>query len=85
MPLADSASPRSSVIPEASIVAAADTAPAAVVMVPEPEFPSTNTASADVGADAPAAPPDVDDQFAVELESHVPDPPTQYLFAICQS
>jgi hypothetical protein len=45
-----------------------------------------NTLSADVGADAPPTlagePPDVADQFVVDVASHVPAPPTQYLSAI---
>jgi hypothetical protein len=51
-----------------------------VAFVPLAEL--KNTASIAIGADAPPAPPDVADQFAVETLSHVPDPPTQYLFAI---
>lgn len=55
---------------------------AVIVAVPVPEFPSKNTASVDVGAEAPEEPPEVADQFAVLTPSQVPVPPTQYLFAI---
>lgn len=48
-----------------------------------PLLASKNIRSAATGADAPGAPPDVADQFAVEVASQVPEPPTQYLFAIC--
>jgi hypothetical protein len=57
-------------------------APAAVVQVPVPEFASNIAVSAATGADAPAAPPDVVDQFAVLAASQVPVPPTQYRVAI---
>jgi hypothetical protein len=50
--------------------------------VPVPDKELKNTLSAEVGADAPGAPPDVADQLAVELASHVPVPPTQNLSAI---
>lgn len=43
---------------------------------------SKMTLSADVGAEAPPDPPDDVDQFVVVEASHVPDHPTQYLFAI---
>jgi hypothetical protein len=56
--------------------------PVAVVTVPVPEFESNVTASDVVGADAPEAPPDVADQFAVLDAFHVPVPPTQNLEAI---
>lgn len=54
----------------------------AIVTVPTPELVSKNTASADVGADAPLTPPDVVDQLVVVVVSHVPVPPTQNLLAI---
>lgn len=40
------------------------------------------TSSAAPGTDAPPAPPEVADQLAVVVESHVPVPPTQNLAAI---
>jgi hypothetical protein len=43
----------------------------------DPELLSKNTLSAEVGADAPAAPPLVADQFVVEVVFHVPALPTQ--------
>jgi hypothetical protein len=52
------------------------------VTVPVPEFASNKATSAAPGADAPEAPPVVVDQLAVLVVSHVPEPPTQYLFAI---
>jgi hypothetical protein len=60
----------------------AEVAAAVVVQVPVPEPLSKNTLSAATGADAPDAPPEVADQFAVDTPSHVPDPPTQYRAAI---
>ena len=41
-----------------------------------------NMLSAAVGTDAPGAPPDVADQFAVLEVFQVPEPPTQYLSAM---
>jgi hypothetical protein len=58
---------------------------ATVTVAAVPLLASNVTVSAVVGADAPAAPPDVADQFAVELLSHVPEPPTQNLAAIMRS
>ena len=52
------------------------------VTVPVPEFPSNCGVSPAIGTDAPPAPPDVADQFAVLVLSQLPVPPTQYLFAI---
>ena len=52
--------------------------------VPVLELASKNTLSADVGTDAPVAPPDEADQFAVFVPFQVPVPPTQYLLAITQ-
>jgi len=43
---------------------------------------SKNTLSAAVGTDAPLAPPEDALQCVVLDASHVPAPPTQYLFAI---
>ena len=57
-------------------------APEATVIVPFPEAESTMTLSDDVGAEAPEPPPVVVDQCVVEDASHVPDPPTQYRFAM---
>jgi hypothetical protein len=57
-------------------------APVAVVQVPVPDKESKNAASAEVGAEAPAAPPEVKDQLAVLEASHTPVPPTQNLLAI---
>jgi hypothetical protein len=53
-----------------------------VTAYPEPEFASKIAASALVGAEAPAAPPVLVDQFVVLAVSQVPEPPTQNLFAI---
>jgi hypothetical protein len=50
--------------------------------VPVLELASKMTASAVVGADAPEAPPEEADQFVVPVAAQVPDPPTQYLFAM---
>ena len=61
------------------------TPPTAVTVnapVPTLELASKITSSADVGALAPLAPPEDADQFAVEVESQLPEPPTQYLVAI---
>lgn len=55
---------------------------AMVTVAAVPLLASKNVRSALVGADAPPAPPDVADQLAVFVLSQVPDPPTQYLFAI---
>ena len=38
---------------------------------------SKKTLSADVGTEAPLAPPDAADQFVVDVVFHVPEPPTQ--------
>jgi hypothetical protein len=57
-------------------VAATDTVAAV------PLLASNVALSAVVGADAPPAPPDVADQFVVELLFQVPDPPTQKRAAI---
>jgi hypothetical protein len=55
-----------------------DTADAATVTVAAvPELASKLTISALFGGPAPAAPPLLADQFAVEELSHVPLPPTQ--------
>lgn len=64
-------------VQEAHVAVAATVTNAAV-----PLFASNMAASALVGADAPAAPPDVADQLAVEVSSHVPVPPTQNLLAM---
>jgi hypothetical protein len=55
--------------------------PAAIVTVPEDDA-SKNTSSADVGTDAPPAPPDVAAHLVPTVPSHEAVPPTQYLFAI---
>jgi hypothetical protein len=47
------------------------------VILPEPDPLSKNTLSADVGTDAPDAPPEDADQFVVLLVFQVPAPPTQ--------
>jgi hypothetical protein len=52
------------------------------VIVGEPEAALMITLSAAVGTDAPAAPPDVADQFVVDEVFQVPVPPRQYLSAI---
>jgi hypothetical protein len=57
-------------------------APAPVVQVPAPELASNVTVSAVVGADASGAPPEVADQLSTDVESHVPEPPTQKRAAI---
>ena len=46
-----------------------------------PELTVIKTASADAGLTAPAAPPSESDQWFV-LSDTLPEPPTQYLFAI---
>lgn len=51
-------------------------------LVPVFELASKMTASAVVGADAPDAPPEEADQLVVPVDAQVPEPPTQYLFAI---
>jgi hypothetical protein len=73
-------------VPAANVTVPADTviskhvnAPV-IVTVYVPAW-SKKTESADVGAEAPAEPPDDADQCVVVV-SHVPVPPTQYLFAI---
>ena len=53
-----------------------------MVTVPVPESASKVAVSTLVGADAPLAPPEVADQFAVDVLSQVPEPPTQNLAAI---
>jgi hypothetical protein len=53
------------------------------VTVPVPERLSNITSSAIVGTDAPPAPPEVADQFVVDVVFQVPVPPRQYLSAIC--
>ena len=50
-----------------------------------PEEESKKTSSAEVGADAPPLPPEDVDQLVVLDEFHVPEPPTQYLFAMFMS
>jgi hypothetical protein len=55
---------------------------AVVVHVPVPDNESKITSSTLIGAEAPAAPPEVADQLVVDALSHVPVPPTQYLVAI---
>lgn len=60
------------------------TAPVPVVQVPVPELASKITASEAVGAVANGAPPEVADQLSIEVASHVPEPPTQYLVATDQ-
>jgi hypothetical protein len=67
---------------EVLIVSVEQVAPAAVVQVPVPDAESKMTASLAVGTEAPGAPPDVADQFRTFIVFHVPEPPTQYLFAI---
>ena len=57
-------------------------APLVIVTVGEPELASKKTSSTLVGADAPAAPPELADQLVVFEESQRPEPPTQYLLAI---
>jgi len=52
------------------------------VTVPGTPLPaSKNTLFVAVGTDAPEAPPEDVDQTVVEDVSHVPAPPTQYLFS----
>jgi hypothetical protein len=57
---------------------------AIVTVAAVPLFASNVTVSAVVGADASGAPPDVADQLSMEVASHVPEPPTQYLVATDQ-
>lgn len=59
-----------------------ETAVDATDTTPESEFASNVAVSRIVGAVAPAAPPLVADQLAVDRMSHVPAPPTQNLEAI---
>jgi len=67
-----------SVISDLFTVVVDDVAVAATVTVADvPELLSKVAESADVGAEAPAAPPVVAAQCVVEELSHVPDPPTQ--------
>jgi hypothetical protein len=65
-----------------TVVAVATAVEATVTVAAVPELASKKTTSAVVGADTPPAPPDVAAQLTVELASHVPEPPTQNLFAI---
>lgn len=61
-----------------SMITSAQTAVAVTVTVAAvPELALKRTLSPAIGADAPAAPPEVADQLAVEALSHVPEPPTQ--------
>jgi hypothetical protein len=53
-----------------------------IVIVPAPQLALNIATSAAPGADAPAAPPEVVDQLAVDVVFHVPVPPTQNLLAI---
>jgi hypothetical protein len=55
---------------------------ATVTVAAVPLFASKVTVSADVGADASGAPPEVADQLSMDTLSHVPDPPTQNRAAI---
>jgi len=76
--------PKANTIPlafTAVIVKVEQTAPLIVTM-PVPDAESKVTASVEIGALAPPAPPEERDQLAVEAVSHVPVPPTQYLLAI---
>jgi hypothetical protein len=82
LPVIDKFAPNARSTVLVSIVTPEQADPAAVVQVPVPELASKITASEEVGAEAPAAPPVVADQFAVELASQVPEPPTQKRFAI---
>jgi hypothetical protein len=47
------------------------------VIVPAPELPLKKTASSDVGTAAPAVPPDITDQLAVDVVVQLAVPPTQ--------
>jgi hypothetical protein len=58
---------------------------ATVTVAAVPEFASNVTVSAFVGADAPLPPPEVADQFVVEVLFQVPEPPTQKRAAIYPS
>lgn len=82
--------PRTSSVPEPARVMAPSRpltvmlrqmAPVLVVTVKEPvptfELASKNTSSALVGADAPLAPPELDDQLVVDELFQLPVPPTQ--------
>ena len=57
---------------------------AIVTVAAVPLFASKNTASEAVGAVANGTPPEVADQLSIEVASHVPEPPTQYLIATDQ-
>lgn len=69
----------STVEADASMLAHAGDVP--MVTVPVPLLASKNTASDVDGTDAPPPPPVVADQLVVVALFHVPDPPTQNLFA----
>jgi hypothetical protein len=69
--------PRTKESVEVLIVMFLPTAVASVVALPVPELASNITSSPTTGAEAPAAPPLVADQLAVDVEFHVPVPPTQ--------
>ena len=56
--------------------------PAAMVTVLAPESDVKKTSSADVGTDAPPAPPFVADHFVPAVPSQLAEPPTQYLSAM---
>jgi len=74
---------RVSVMSDLFTVVVDDVAVAATVMVAAvPELLSKVAESADVGAEAPAAPPVVAAQCVVVVPSHVPEPPTQKRVAI---
>jgi hypothetical protein len=55
--------------------------PVVTVAPVRPELALKKTSSPVPGTEAPPAPPSLADQFVVEVASHVPEPPTQYLFA----
>ena len=78
LPLVAKAAPRLNVRPVWLIVTAPTvTAPLVNVTTPVPELASNCGVSADVGTEAPPAPPDVADQLAVFVLLQVPAPPTQ--------
>jgi hypothetical protein len=82
VPLAVKSLPKFTSIVEALKVRPEQTAPETVEQTPEPDKELKIATSPEVGADAPAAPPVVADQFAVLEASQVPVPPTQNLLAI---
>jgi hypothetical protein len=68
--------------PVETVISRQANAPVIVTANDPPELASKNTESAAVGTVATVVPPLVVRQLVVVVVSHVPAPPTQYLFAI---